>query len=219
MTTKRGWRLTIGTAIAISLLAAAGCSASSSESDTSPAATSDAQSESLSSTTTSTLPVEEAGATTTGATTTTTAPAVTTTSSTVATTTTSTAAPGDDSTTTSTAAPTTTTTTSADNSSPQIAITRPANLSSYTATYNPSTKSFSATVGFAAAATDPDGDPLTIEWYSSLDGYLGSGPAISAALQIIYDTAQPRITARVTDPSGAVAEDTVQVIIWIPSDS
>ena len=66
---------------------------------------------------------------------------------------------------------------------------------------------------------NPDGDPVNVEWDSSLSGYLGTGEFITASLVTMYDSSQPFITAKATDPRGAVSEDTIQVIVWIPSDT
>ena len=71
----------------------------------------------------------------------------------------------------------------------------------------------------SATVSDLDSDPVNVEWYSSLSGYLGTGEFITASLVTMYDSSQPYITARATDPYGAVSEDTIQVIVWIPSDT
>jgi hypothetical protein len=78
---------------------------------------------------------------------------------------------------------------------------------------------FRAVVSMSAKATDPDGDPVAVDWYSSLSGYLGTGEFISASLTTIHDSSQPFITARATDPYGATSEATIQVIVWVPSDT
>ncbi len=74
-------------------------------------------------------------------------------------------------------------------------------------------------VSMSATATDPDGDAVSIDWFSSLSGYLGTGEYITASLVTIYDSSQPFITARATDEHGDTSEDTIQVIVWIPSDT
>jgi hypothetical protein len=71
----------------------------------------------------------------------------------------------------------------------------------------------------SANAVDPDGDPVTIDWYSSLSGYLGTGESITASLTTISDSSQPFITARATDPFGATSEASIQIIVWVPSDT
>lgn len=149
--------------------------------------------------------------------TTTTSPATTTTTTTPASTTTSSSAP---TTTTrpSTTTSTTTTTTAPPNAPPQVRITAPEDLSDYEAAYDPETQLFGARVTFSATASDPDGDPVTVRWYSSRDGLLGEGETITATLYTVFDSSQPYITARATDPYGGVATDTIQVIVWIPSD-
>ena len=143
--------------------------------------------------------------TTTTTTTTTTVPASTTTS-----------------TTTSTTVPTPTSTTLAppsDNRSPEVTVTAPGNLSSHLAAYDQDSLAFRADVSMSANAVDPDGDEVTIDWYSSLSGYLGTGESITASLVTISDSSQPFITARATDPYGATSEDTIQIIVWVPSDT
>lgn len=91
------------------------------------------------------------------------------------------------------------------NASPSVEITQP------------ETDSFALqgqTVGFTAAAIDPDlgtvsGDHLT--WYSSLDGELGHGSQFSTA-SLSVGTHQ--ITVFVNDGAGGVAGDSVQVTIY-----
>jgi len=78
---------------------------------------------------------------------------------------------------------------------------------------------FRAVVSISADASDPDGDPVSIDWYSSAGGYLGSGEFITASLVTESDSSQPYITARVTDQYGATAEDSIQIIVWVPSDT
>lgn len=123
--------------------------------------------------------------------------------------------------TTTTTRPTTTTTTiaiPAGNRAPDVTITSPGNLASFIAAYNASTGTFGSSVTLSATATDADGDPVTIEWYSSDQGYLGSGASISAFLNTINsDASQPIITARAIDQWGVSSDSSVQVIVWIPS--
>lgn len=104
------------------------------------------------------------------------------------------------------------------NAAPRVSITSPGSGSRYAATYNPADGSFGAVVSFSASVSDPEGDGYTIEWFSSLDGYLGSGASISARLRPRGDASQPVITAVVTDVTGARGEASVQVVVWIPSD-
>jgi hypothetical protein len=71
-----------------------------------------------------------------------------------------------------------------------------------------------------AVVSDPDGDPVTVEWISSDEGSLGTGESIVATVHTgEFDAAQPQITARATDQWGAVSEATVQIIVVIPSDT
>lgn len=171
-------------------------------------------------TTTTTEPSEAAAATEPAATAdasgTTTAPAETVTTTTKPPTTTTTRA-----TTTTTTKPTSTTTTiavPAGNRAPEVVITSPGNLAAFIAEYNASSGKFGSPVTLTASATDADGDPVTIEWYSSLEGYLGSGTSISVMLNTIdSDSSQPVITARAIDQWGVSTDSSIQVIVWIPS--
>ncbi len=161
-------------------------------------------------TTTSTAPTTTVPTTTTS-TTTTTLPATTTAGETATTVTTVWVDPP----------PTTSTTTPAppDNEPPNVEITSPGNLSSHVAAYDPDSGTFRAVVSMSAAISDPDGDRVTIDWFSSLSGYLGTGEFVTASLTTIYDSSQPFITARATDEHGATAEALIQVIVWVPSDT
>ena len=68
--------------------------------------------------------------------------------------------------------------------------------------------------------SDPDGDGFTVEWFSSDEGFLGTGESLIVVLYTgQFDAAQPHITARATDQWGAVSEDVVQIVVWIPSDT
>ena len=127
------------------------------------------------------------------------------------------------STTTSTVVATTTTTTTTvspppGNRPPTVSISTPAHLSSHEAAYDPGTGRFGATITFSASAIDPDGDSITIRWFSSTEGALGSGATITATIHTQgSDSTQPFITARVTDRWGATSTATIQIIVWIPS--
>lgn len=143
--------------------------------------------------------------TTTTVATTTTTTAVTTTTTTLVTTTTTTAAP--------------VTTTRPPSQPPEVSISQPANLATFQAAYSDTDGLFGADVTFVAEVTDPEGDPVVVDWYSSDEGYLGSGLTITVRIHTLgSDSAQPYITARATDTTGAVGEDTIQIIVWIPSD-
>ena len=108
---------------------------------------------------------------------------------------------------------------SSNNEAPTVEITSPANLSSHVAVFDASTGRFGAAVSFSANVSDPNGDHVTVRWFSSDDGYLGTGEQIVA---ILYtggsDSAQPRITALATDRWGATTAVSVQVSPWICSD-
>ena len=144
-------------------------------------------------------------------TTTTTAPPASSTTTTVPQTTTTTI----DSATTTTTEPA-----QGENRPPTVTITAPANLSSFPASFDPSRFDFGALVAFSAVADDPDGDEVTVTWSVSNLGVVGEGPEVTVWLSTFgSDTAQPVITAVARDPSGATASDSVQVIVWIPSDT
>lgn len=106
------------------------------------------------------------------------------------------------------------------NQAPTVEITSPANLSSHVAVFDASTGRFGAAVSFSAIVSDPNGDHVTVRWFSSDDGYLGTGEQIVAILHTGQsDSAQPRITARATDRWGATTVASVQVSPWICSDT
>ena len=192
--------------LAVALLAAA-CTSSGSEttSTTSPSLTTTTV-EATTSTTTTTVPP------TTTSTTTTTLPVTTTSVDTATTTPTTVWVDPPPTTSTTTPAP-------ADNKAPIVEITSPGNLSSHVAAYDPDSNAFRAVVSMSATVTDPDGDQATIDWFSSLSGYLGTGEFITASLMTIYDSSQPFITARATDEHGSVAEQRIQIVVWVPSDT
>jgi hypothetical protein len=101
-----------------------------------------------------------------------------------------------------------------------VKITEPGNLTPFEASYSSEDGLFGADVTFVAEVTDPEGDSFTVDWYSSDEGYLGTGLTITVRIHVIdSDSAQPFITARATDTTGAVGEDTIQIIVWIPSSS
>ena len=117
--------------------------------------------------------------------------------------------------------PTTSSTTPAppDNEAPIVEITSPGNLSSHVAAFDPESQAFRAVVSMSATVSDPDNDMVSIDWFSSLSGYVGTGEFITASLITIYDSSQPFITARATDEHGAVSEHRIQIIVWVPSDT
>jgi serine-aspartate repeat-containing protein C/D/E len=160
--------------------------------------------------TTTSVPVE-------GTTPSSTATSSTSTTTTVAVTTTTAGA-----TTTTTTAPATTTTITAPegNEPPEIEIVSPAALSAHTAAYDADRKDFGANVALSALASDPNGDAVTVTWSSSTQGSLGTGESIVAFLSTGgSDASQPVITATATDPWGAATAISVQIIVWIPSDT
>ncbi len=104
------------------------------------------------------------------------------------------------------------------NGAPAVAITTPSSLVRYAATYDPDAGTFAASVELSAQASDPDGDGVTVSWYSSIEGFLGTGSNITAQLHPFGDASQPIITAIATDDRGATTEDSQQIIVWIVSD-
>lgn len=124
------------------------------------------------------------------------------------------------STSTTTSVPNTTTTTRAPSGSTPVAtILGPDPLTAYQAEYSTEDGMFGAVVSLVADVSDLDGDVVAIEWFSSDEGYLGSGATLSPRIHTIdSDSSQPTLTLRVTDSEGNVVETSVQVIVWIPSD-
>ncbi len=116
-------------------------------------------------------------------------------------------------------APTPTTTPGVEpNNPPVVTIGPPEPLQRFEAFFNPNTNRFAASVPLVANVTDPEGDAYSVDWFSSMDGYLGTGQSITATLHPDLDVSQPVITARATDATGAVGEFSLQVIVWIRSD-
>ena len=124
-------------------------------------------------------------------------------------------------TTTSKAPPTTTTITAPEgNEPPEIEIVSPAALSAHTAAYDADRKDWGANVALSAIASDPNGDVIIVTWSSSTQGFLGTGESIVAFLSTGgSDASQPVITATATDQWGAATSESVQIIVWIPSDT
>lgn len=199
------WRKSL-VVIAAMLLAASACSSQGDDPTPLESSTSTAAAESVTAAETTIPPDTTAPSTSTTKRTTTMPPTTATTSSS----------------TTTTRPPTTTTSVQppADNEPPTVEIISPDSLSSHSAVYDASTERFGAAVALSAAVSDPNGDRVNVEWYSSDEGYLGSGESITAMLHTgNFDSAQPRITARAIDQWNTAAEATVQIIVWIPSDS
>jgi hypothetical protein len=191
------WKLVV---VALALLAA-GCSFGTAETATT---TTGAEAVTASTTVASEETTESSGATT-SSTTTTTAPTTTRPSSA-----------------TTTKAPATTTTITAPegNEPPEIEIVSPAALSSHTAAYDVARKDFGANVALSSIASDPDGDAVTVTWSSSTQGFLGTGESIVAWLSTgKSDASQPVITATAKDQWGTANSVSVQIIVWIPSDT
>ena len=106
------------------------------------------------------------------------------------------------------------------NEPPEIEIVSPAALSSHTASYDATRKDFGANVALSSIASDPNGDDVTVTWSSSTQGFLGRGESIVAWLSTgKSDASQPVITATATDQWGTASSESVQIIVWIPSDT
>ena len=125
--------------------------------------------------------------------------------------------------TTTTREPTTTTTTipiPEDNEPPAVEIVSPEHLSSHTAAYDAALKDFGAYITLRAEASDPNGDPVTVTWFTTNDGAVGTGEELTVWISTLgSDASQPVIRARATDVWGAETADSVQIIVWIPSDT
>lgn len=107
-----------------------------------------------------------------------------------------------------------------DNQAPLVEITAPDDLSSHQAELNDTATYFGALVTLSVEVSEPDGDNLTLEWFSSDQGYLGASPSFAPFLIVPEgESAQPEITARVTDQWGAVSEDSITITLLVPSDN
>ena len=121
---------------------------------------------------------------------------------------------------TTTTASTTTTTIPAGNEPPTVTITAPAALSAHTAAYDTGQQDFGAYLTMSATAEDPNGDPFEIRWTANTEGFLGTGESITAWLSTRgSDATQPVITATAVDQWGTSTSDSIQIIVWIPSDT
>ena len=171
--------------------------------------------------TTTTVNTADTSTSSTAATTTTRADATTstvTTSTTTAVPTTTTTQP--EPTTTTKPQPTTTITVPEGNEPPTLDIISPTSLAAYTASYDADRDDFGANVSLSAVVSDPDGDDVTVTWSSSTQGGLGTGESIVVFLSTGgYDASQPIISATATDVWGAATSTSVQIIVWIPSDT
>ncbi len=103
---------------------------------------------------------------------------------------------------------------------PVVEIVSPEHLSSHEAVFDPATEEFGAQVSLSASIAQFDNDSVTVEWFSSEEGFLGAGETIIATIHTGQsDAAQPHITVRATDQQGMVGEATIQIIVFIPSDT
>jgi hypothetical protein len=66
----------------------------------------------------------------------------------------------------------------------------------------------------ASGSSDPDGDAITFNWSSNIDGHLGSGISITTTLSEGVHT----ITLTVTDVHGASATTAITVIVEVPNN-
>jgi hypothetical protein len=107
-----------------------------------------------------------------------------------------------------------------DNKPPSLEIIFPTALTAYIASYDVGRKDFGTNVSLSAVVSDPNGDAVTVTWSSSTQGALGTGESIVAFLSTGgYDASQPIITATATDVWGVATSLSVQIIVWIPSDT
>ncbi|MCZ6662367.1 MAG: hypothetical protein O6951_05515 [Actinobacteria bacterium] len=96
---------------------------------------------------------------------------------------------------------------------PGVEITSPTHLRSFEARYDAAAGLFGATVQLSADVAGY-GQSANVAWFSSDEGFLGIGRAITATLHIqSYDSAQPRIVALIFGDYGVIRADQVQVII------
>ena len=122
--------------------------------------------------------------------------------------------------TTTTAAPTTTTTIPADNEPPTVEITAPGALTAHVAAYDTDQEDFGAYLDLAATVADPNGDPVEVQWSASTQGFLGTGTSLTAWFSTRgSDATQPVITATAIDQWGTSSSQSIQIIVWIPSDT
>ena len=110
-----------------------------------------------------------------------------------------------------------TTTSPAGTARPTVTITSPAALSKHFAELDPATGELAIAISLSADVSDPDGGPLRVEWFSSIDGALGEGASIDVIFKPQADTSAPLITAVVIDETGAVAVDSIEIFLLISS--
>ena len=108
----------------------------------------------------------------------------------------------------------------ADDRPPTVAITSPAHLSTYITTLDPTTGRYTAEVTLTATASDPDGQAITsYHWYSSDQGFLGSGTPLTVTLAIPLGqtSAQPYISVVATASDGYFSGAEIQIKLIRPS--
>jgi hypothetical protein len=103
------------------------------------------------------------------------------------------------------------------NRNPLVSITSPANLATFQTTWNGF--AYVANVTLSAAVSDPDGDAVTVQWSSSVQGAGPTGETVVATLAIPagQTSSQPTITATATDARGASSSASIQLKLVIPS--
>ena len=98
-------------------------------------------------------------------------------------------------------------------SAPGVEITSPTHLSSIEARYDATAGLFAATIQLSADVAGY-GPGAKVAWFSSDEGFLGIGEAITATLHIqSYDSAQPTIVALIFADYGVIRVVQVQVNI------
>ncbi len=106
----------------------------------------------------------------------------------------------------------------AGNQAPTAEITSPQDGTSYTPVVQDD-EGYYATVSFEAEAWDPeDGSDVTVEWYSDVEGLLGSGPGlttITVRLHAVSGSTTHTITLIVRDSDGEESQDRIHVTIQL----
>ena len=93
-------------------------------------------------------------------------------------------------------------------------------MSPHEASYDVSRKDFGVVVSLVSQVSDANGDSVVVTWSSSVQGALGTGQSITVFLSTGgWDSSQPVITATAADVWGASSSSSVEIIVWIPSDT
>jgi len=100
---------------------------------------------------------------------------------------------------------------------PLVFITSPANLTTFSTTFNG--VRYEAIVTLEGLIYDPDLDGVLIQWSSNVDGLLGTDSTIVWPLTIPpgQSSSQPTITLTATDSKGAKTSASIQLKLVVPS--